>query len=103
MSQIDTGNNKIKIMHGGKVVIIEPENKDYIVPLFCPLCLFPMKTLDDSITYKKHKCCFKCEMRWSSNPSGDWSNGWRPSENTDGWKEYLEERKLLGRPIFNLK
>jgi len=95
--------NKIKTLCGGKIVVIIPETQDQTVPLFCDLCLFPMKTLEDSLSYKKNKCCSICEMKWSKTIFGNWDEGWRPTKEVQGWNEYLEERKLLNRPVFNLR
>lgn len=96
MSHID----QIKVLCNGKIVI--SSNKNTIIPLFCPLCKVHMKTSDDVISYEASKTCNKCESRWEKSSFGNWKEGWRPSQETDGWIEYLEERKLLSRPVFNL-
>jgi hypothetical protein len=82
-----------------KIVVIT--TKDYqktTVPLFCPICDFPMKTSDDSVSYRKNLCCFKCENRWLNNLTKKLQN---PDKESEIWKEYIEERALLSRTIFN--
>lgn len=93
----------IEILQNNKIVVILPENKDFIVPLFCPLCDIPMKTLDDSISYSNSKTCNKCELTWSRTIFGNWEEGWRPSKDMEEWIHYINDRKLLARPVFNLR
>ena len=85
----------------GKVIVIKLANLIDVVPLFCECCLFPMKTLDDSISYRKQKVCSKCKDRWFS--SKDNTNINQPDKSSPEWVEYIQTRLLLERPTINLK
>ena len=91
----------IQSLMNDKIVVIT--TKDYektTVPLFCPVCEFPMKTSDDSVSYRKTFCCFKCENRWFNNLTKQLKVADKDSEQ---WKEYIEERALLSRIIFKFE
>lgn len=93
---------RIREMRQGKIVVIEPENEE-TVPLFCPLCEFPMKSIEDYISYGTSKTCSRCEMRWSSCKFGKWEDGWRPDSKTEGWEDYIKERIIYAKSIINLR
>lgn len=86
----------------GKLLLIRPSN-DKTVPLFCHVCKFPMKTLEDIISFKKTNCCAACDMRWSNSKLGNLKEGWKPDEKTDGWSEYMEIRNIRFKSLINLK
>ena len=92
---------KIKTLLNEKLVIIAPVNTDDIVPLFCPCCDFPMKTSDDSISYRKQSVCAHCSDKWGSKESISWPVG--PDKTKDDWKEYIELRSLRSRPTISFK
>jgi len=87
-----------------KVVVIIPSGIErVIVPLFCKICEFPMKTRDDSISFRKVGCCFRCDNRWTNTPGVDWENNKIPDKSSTEWKEYIEERFKLDKTIINFK
>lgn len=88
----------------GKVLVLDTLEKS-VTPLFCPICQFPMKSpLDDAISFSEHGCCSKCDQRWTNFPGMDWKSGSHPSEiNREFWDEYLEERRLLSKPLIIFK
>jgi len=92
-----------KELADGKILLIKPEGEDVSTPLFCSLCEFPMKTLEDTFSQRKFKCCSKCSNRWSSNKQGDLQDGWRPNKESHEWLEYIQERILLGKNLISLK
>lgn len=92
-----------KSLENGKILVISPSDPKAIVPVFCPLCSFPMRTLEDSIAYRTHQTCAHCEMRWSGSNLGKWAEGWRPAVDTDGWTDYIIYRKALGRSLITLR
>lgn len=95
-------NNKIiKTLHNGKIVIILPDDSSNNVPLFCPCCFLPMKTMEDTMSYRKNKVCMKCEERWTNKPGIIWPDG--PDKSSEDWKNYLETRRLLEKPIITFK
>jgi hypothetical protein len=99
-SDVD-GGGQVSSLEGGKIIIIAP--KDYEktrTPLFCPLCEYPMKTMEDSMSYRSLGACEHCEKRWKKS---------RLIKNVEKLKkhksfhEYLLIRAISARPIFNLK
>lgn len=93
---IDKDKN-IKILHGGKVVVISPRNNDFIiVPFFCPMCEYPMKQAEDAESYRGHTCCHLCELNWASSNE-------TPDKNSERWKLYMERRHLVFLPQINFK
>lgn len=92
-----------KELENGKILLIKPEGEDIGTPLFCTVCEFPMKTLEDTFSHRKFSCCSKCSNRWSGNKEGDLLKGWIPNKESQEWKEYIQERILLGKSLINLK
>lgn len=86
----------------GKILIVKPE-EDYGTPLFCKVCDFPMKTIDDSFSYRKVGCCSKCDNRWGSHKSGKLNEGWTPDKTTEEWSEYIEDRISMGKHLINVR
>lgn len=97
------GDNKTtEEMLDGKILVIKPAG-DVSVPLFCDICKFPMKTMDDVVSFKKIGCCSSCEMRWSTSKLGNLAEGWKPDANTDGWEDYIRVRNIHFKRLINLK
>ncbi len=95
---------KFKELENGKILLITPEgDEDSNTPLFCRVCEFPMKTFDDTFSFRKDKCCSKCSNRWGSQKQGKLIEGWTPDKDSLEWKEYISERILLGKHLINLK
>jgi hypothetical protein len=86
-----------------KVVVISSSSGLKNVPLFCPICEFPMKTRDDGLSFRKVGCCLKCDNRWTSTPGVDWKSQKTPNKNSVEWKDYIEERLKCDKTIINLK
>ena len=87
----------------GKIVIITQTYTDHIVPLFCHVCKFPMRTAEDSIAYRLHGVCNGCDGRWTNHRDVDWKAGKMPNSESKDWIDYLEERAILSRPIIRFK
>lgn len=99
---IKTGDGKkVKILFDGKVAIVSPEDTSNIVPLFCSCCEFPMKDSDDSISYRKHGICNKCDSRWTNKPGIKWPNG--PDRTSEEWQKYIQKRAMLEKTVINFK
>lgn len=95
--------SNIKSIENGQILIISSTDLDKIVPVFCEVCKFPMKTLEDSISFRMYGCCNHCEMHWTRTKFGKWEDGWRPDTSTEGWTDYLIYRKALSRNLITLK
>jgi hypothetical protein len=91
-----------QILENGQVLVIKPKN-DLIVPLFCPTCTFPIRTLEDVLSFRVFSCCNHCELRWTTTKLGSWTDGWRPDNTTDGWEEYIKARKVASCRLINLR
>lgn len=99
---IKSGNNKqIKILHGGEIAVIAPEDTSSIIPLFCFCCELPMKDSSDSISYRNNGVCGKCDDYWTNRPGINWPDG--PDKESKEWENYLKERLLLESPVINFK
>lgn len=97
---------KIKTIGDGKVLVVYSKNSHKLkVPLFCPLCDFPMKTQEDASSYKNKGCCDKCDVYWRSDKS--FELGIKKFKElictTDKWSEYYEHRNSLSKAIINIK
>jgi len=98
---MEDNNQQIKELCNGQVVVIKPSTC-FIVPLFCPVCKFPIKTANDTIAYKSFECCDLCAINFAYTNKEKWLNeNWRP--NQEELKDYIIERQLLSKPKFNLK
>jgi len=86
---------EMKKMNEGNVILVAPkEQRDFVVPLFCPLCLLPMKTQQDSEAYLADKTCHACHKTWANIEPIDFKS--------NEWKEYMEQRELLAKTILNI-
>ena len=87
----------IKILCGGKVVVISPKNNDkIIIPFHCPVCEYPMKQADDAESYRSFTCCSACDLFWMRSKKN------LPSKDSEEWKAYLDRRHLIFLPRINL-
>jgi hypothetical protein len=94
---------KTEILENGRILLVTPSEKNAVVPVFCPVCSFPMRTLEDSIAFRTNEACAHCEMHWSRCKFGKWEDGWRPSGETEGWNDYLIYRKALSRVLITIR
>ena len=79
------------------IFVIAPKNYEQsMVPLFCPLCEFPMIRKDDISEYKLHNLCSKCSYKWQGK-------NLKKIIQTEEYEKYIEEREELERPQLNLK
>ena len=86
---------KIQSFFNDKIIIVIPKNyKKLIVPLFCKLCKFPMRTKEDVEEFHKRKVCEQCSFEFQ---------GKLPSKKSKEWQNYIQNRRLKNRAIFNLK
>jgi len=90
VSSITLDNNKT-------LFVIAPKDfKKKLVPLFCPLCDFPMISKEDVSSYKKHNLCEKCSYKW------EYKNI-KKIKGSEEFYEYLEVMKILKRTKLNFK
>jgi len=87
----------------GKVVVVKYKDNSTTVPLFCKICEFPMKTMEDSISYRKHGVCSHCDNRWTNTRGVDWTSGTLPYKESEDWNEYINLRFISSKPIINFK
>lgn len=92
---------EIKIFSNEKLMVIRPFNFKS-TPLFCSLCKFPMKTLEDSTCHKEYDCCQLCAIHFAVGNKEKWlTEGWRPS--IKELKDYIENKNLLFNPGLTFK
>ena len=95
MSSLVHDGKQIKVLHNGKIVVISPvENNKIIVPFFCPICEYPMKTADDAQSYREYQCCSMCQLYWGKDLSV-------PEKDSERWKMYMERRHMAFLPQIN--
>lgn len=87
----------IESLHNGKVVIVKSTEQNNIVPLFCKLCCYPMKTIEDSISYRKVGTCSHCNNRWSSDKRVSLIENRYPNKQSPEWIEYMEIRRISAK------
>jgi hypothetical protein len=97
MQTLTHGDKQIKLLHGGKLVVVAPlNNEKIIVPFFCSVCGYPMKTADDAQSFRNYQCCSMCELFWARS-------GIQPDKDSERWKLYLERRHMAFLPSINFK
>lgn len=78
------------------LVKITPDDfkQEQVIPLFCSLCKFSLKTKEDVVSYKRNNCCSLCELKWVAQ---------KKDLNSILWKEYLQLREVGNKPtiVFN--
>lgn len=73
------------------IVVITPEKKEKIRPLFCPVCKFSMSQYADFMSYDIFSCCDFCAKKWAEKYREEWGKGWRP--NISDIARFKKERK----------
>ena len=94
---------KIESLHEGKVIVVKPTDQRSIVPLFCYLCCYPMKTIEDSISYRKVGVCSHCDGRWSNDRRVDLKANKYPDKNWEEWLEYIDIRRISARSPISFR
>lgn len=78
------------------LVKITPDDfkQEQVIPLFCPLCKFSLKTKEDVLSYRRNVCCSLCELKWVAQ---------KKDFNSILWNEYLQSREDSHKPtiVFN--
>ena len=100
-------NSFVKSINNSKVIVVFDSfvKDNIVVPLFCPICSFQMKTLQDSFSYREKGSCEKCQIYWGyKNELKDDLKANHPKEFfPEQWEEYIKERELQARPILIFK
>lgn len=86
-----------------KVIVVKNKDDLTTVPLFCHVCEFPMRTMEDSISFRKHGVCSQCDNRWTFTKGVSWVSGVLPNKNSEEWSEYISLRDISSKPIINFK
>jgi len=94
---------KIENLHDGKIVVVKPTDTSNIVPLFCHLCCYPMKTVEDSISYRKVGVCSYCDGRWTNDRRINLKENIFPDKNWEEWAEYIEIRRISARSPISFR
>lgn len=81
------------------IVVIRPRDWTEPIPLACPVCSFLYRSKEDEESHKTHQCCFRCSSEHLTTQTSreDWTNGWRPSD--ESVKESVLKRN---RPTVNV-
>jgi hypothetical protein len=98
-----TANNIERLLDGRVVVICSTNIEAQRVPLFCPCCQYPLRTMEDCVSYRKTNTCYHCDNRWANVKGNNLKNGQYPDKASSDWIEYLSFREIVGRNIFTLK
>lgn len=95
-------NKQIITKENNQIFIIKSTSDSY-VPLFCPCCSYTMKTMEDSISYRKSGVCHYCDDRWGNRKGIDLINQVFPDKGSEEWSEYIETREIYSKPLFIFK
>jgi|TARA_Y100000310_G_scaffold233177_1_gene236031 hypothetical protein len=68
-------------------------SESYNIPAKCSLCTFPMRELDDAISYTSYECCSKCYVQFVEGRKDRWNSGWRPEK--EELSKFIEKRKFF--------
>lgn len=90
-------NKTIESLHNGRVIIVKSIEQNNVVPLFCKVCFYPMKTIEDSISYRKVGVCSHCDNRWSTDKRISWKDECYPQKDWEDWIEYMEIRRIIAK------
>lgn len=93
---------EIKTILNGRAVVIRPPEFTP-TPLFCPLCDFPMKTIEDGIAHKQSGACSPCVDKWAFRKEFDLKKGLFPDKASDEWREYIVYRKQISRTSLKFR
>jgi len=97
----------VESKNNGKVIVVydDETRNNVVVPFFCSICSFQMKTIQDSMAYRKSSCCSKCDLYWSFKKEIDWSDREKYPDKLfkEEWAEYIKDRELRSRPILIFK
>jgi len=80
-------------MNDKKIKFIDMTNNNQI-GIFCTLCNFLLKTVDDAATVEKYKVCHECFLRYIESRKEDWKNGWRPP------KDKIDDARIEKTRLF---
>lgn len=97
---------EIKFLTYSEGAVIKPKTKGAIVPLFCEVCEFTMKTAEDYVSFKTYQCCSRCELVFARPNSEKWlseSKPWRPDKTSPRYLEYINTRLQQDKPQIKLK
>ena len=47
--------------------------------IFCAVCNFLLKSIDDDRAVREYDCCHDCYLRYAESRKEAWKAGWRPS------------------------
>lgn len=75
--------------------VFVPKNHE-VIPIFCPVCEFVLKTFDDILSYKESKACFLCETTFIKA-------GLAANKESDVYKKYLKKRKQMHKVSFEFE
>lgn len=90
------GTDKLYLLDEG-VKFVKPQNYESNTPVFCPVCKFSMRLVEDVSSFEEFKCCSMCSTIWARKYEEKWKTGWRPPE-----EDVLNEM-LVRRPDIPFK
>jgi len=65
-----------------------------VIPVFCPVCEFTLKTFDDILSFKESKACFLCETTFVKAKI-------EVDKNSEIYKKYINKRKQMHKISFD--
>lgn len=86
--------NKTETLMDGQLVVVKPKDTSEIVPLFCKICAYAMKTIEDSMAYRRVGACSACDGRWTNDRRVNWKEDKLPSPDWEDWEEYIKVRGI---------
>ncbi len=79
------------------ILVVAPRGHDeVVVPLFCPMCEYTIKTQEDTEAYHAKGMCKNCKSFWATK-------NFDIDTDIPDWHEYLDDMILNYKFILNIK
>lgn len=86
-----------------KIVITGNMGNYSPVPLFCDLCKFPMKSLDDGISHREHGACKSCSDSFVYHKHLSFKNNKEALMKSKEWSDYIKSRNRSARNATKIR
>lgn len=90
--------NRYITKHRCGFFVIVPEEAEQAIPICCPVCTTMMRTKDDEYAWANFNCCDRCSLSWAAARRKEWSEGWRPDQQS--LSQEIEQRPPM---VVNLE
>ena len=68
--------------------------------IWCDLCKFLVRSIDDSRSIHENGCCEECWLTFGQMRQREWKEGWRPDSET--LNRYKQSRRIINIDIMKI-